>query len=201
MVGDPSQFNEPTATTSTATVDQDVPTPEQTREAMRKLASIGGKRSQALKRERGQKAFKRLDGAVKKPSNGASSSSIMPDLATRDGRIEAFHEVVRRFYAGEARPPEAVSALDKLSKLYDDRQALEMERTRPSPAAIAAWVTRLVMHGSTIADSVLDVDALAVALGDAIGRKVTIAGQKVPEEAQDTPPVVVDAAPSVSVPV
>lgn len=97
----------------------------------------------------------------------------MPDVLTRAGRLAAFVDVVRAFYAGDARPPEALAAIRELSKVHDDAGAIQEERQAPRPEAIAAWILRHALQGEPIRAG-LDLTAVCLAIRKALGVDLVI---------------------------
>ncbi len=91
----------------------------------------------------------------------------MPDVMTRQGRLQAFVDVVREFYKGNARPPEALAAINALSKLHDDAGSIADEQDIPRPDAIAAWLLRYALRGEPISAAV-DLRAVALAIRRAL---------------------------------
>jgi hypothetical protein len=165
----------------------DEPTPEQ-RSAWAVANGRKGAAARAAKRKQAIASSANGNGNHGKAINGASITGTMPDASTRQGRVDTFLVVVKDYHAGKARAPECISALAHLSKIYGDKEAVEDERTKPSPAAVAAWIVRQVLHGVPLGVAVSDLDALESALRDALGVRVTIA-RKGAETAQPTPPV------------
>lgn len=93
--------------------------------------------------------------------------ATMPDVMTRQGRLQAFVDVVQAFYRGDARPPEALAAIRELSKVHDDAGQIAEEKQAPRPEAIAAWILRHALQGQPIRAG-LDLTAVCLAIRKAL---------------------------------